>query len=626
MRTRVNRIELFGTTRRVTFGPGLNIVVGPISTGKTSLLELCRIAFGASVHDLPPEIAAISAIHADLTVGEIQFDVLRPLTDTRKEFVTVRLGGNTLSLTNDASSFRPEISRASSRKERYSEWLLSMFGLPKISVPKAPTKDDSEPTPVSIRDYFMYCDLPKEEIRTQVFSHKDTYKNNKRKYVFELLYGLYSAEMANEQARLRDVRAIRAQSEIHVRAVDAVLRESPWGHAAAIAKEVAAIERELQLLDEARAGVAEASMRNYGVEGLRNEIRELDEKLEVVERAIRELKADRTRKKRLLAQINVQVTKLSRAMTARMALGQLKFILCPACGKPVAEDRVDVKHCVLCTQAIDLSEPSLEELATEQSRLAHQIDETEEILEQRAVELASAEVDLAELVASREALGQRLDTVLSHYVSDRAQSIADIASREATLRERLEQKRKIFEFVSNRQSAEDQIRALLEEEDELLAAIRAFRRNTGDAEIRITMLEREMSRILLRLNPPGFIDASSVTINRKTYLPEVGGRTFASLQSEGLTVEVNIAHALAHHIVESKLGGKLPSILFVDSPSGAFGRDGYDPRRVEAIYRELRAAVEAIDFQIIVVDTSIPRSMEESVVLRLSETERLVPD
>jgi hypothetical protein len=42
-----NSVALVGTSRTVEFTPGLNVLEGPISTGKTSLMRLLAIVLGA---------------------------------------------------------------------------------------------------------------------------------------------------------------------------------------------------------------------------------------------------------------------------------------------------------------------------------------------------------------------------------------------------------------------------------------------------------------------------------------------------------------------------------------------------------------------------------------------------
>src|SRR5690606_12840241 len=61
----------------------------------------------------------------------------------------------------------------------FSRWMLERLGLPIVEVPQAPTRPDSDPTPVTLNDFLMYCILDQDDIDTNVFGHRDTFKNIK---------------------------------------------------------------------------------------------------------------------------------------------------------------------------------------------------------------------------------------------------------------------------------------------------------------------------------------------------------------------------------------------------------------------------------------------------------------
>ena len=49
MRLQVNEIRLEGADRSVSFSPGLNIITGPIASGKTTLVRYLRFLLGGSL-------------------------------------------------------------------------------------------------------------------------------------------------------------------------------------------------------------------------------------------------------------------------------------------------------------------------------------------------------------------------------------------------------------------------------------------------------------------------------------------------------------------------------------------------------------------------------------------------
>lgn len=620
MKTRIRRIQLASTERNIRFSPGLNIIYGPISTGKSQLLRLCRIAFGAKVKGLGPEVRGIRDIQADLEVGDFEFRVYRPLTDTARELICVSWNDHELLLANEAKPYRGQ---------RYSEWLLGVFGLPVINVPSAPTRDESSPTPLSIRDYMMYCSLPKEEIGSQVFSHTHPHKDIKRRYIFELLYGIYSAEIANEQSRLREVRHIRANLEIQLRAIEAVYDDLPWGTEEMIVEELSRLQAELTAVQARKIETREATEQKSGVALLRSLVQHLDHKIGELHGQLGEYEAGARSRALLVKQLKSQVNKLSRAMTATGAFGRIRYKRCPVCGSGIDDSsRTDHLHCQLCLQPASPDEISLREFADEQRRIALQIEETEELSTNSEEEARRLRAKLEVVEAERNELSRQLDDKVSSFISDREQEIVGLAEAGARMRERVSTLESALKFARHRKEKRKRFDNIVEEENSIMESLEDLRSDRGISDTRIRMLEQEMSSILSRMKVPGFLDVRDVWINRTTYLPEVGGRQFEDLLSEGLTVEVNVAHALAHQVVTQKLGLGLPGILFIDGPSAAFGDDGYDPERCKAMYEQIRNVCEdsGVNVQVIVADNRVPTDFSNYIRLELSENDRLIPD
>ncbi len=178
MRLRVDQVSLVEGDRTVDFRPGLNVIDGPIATGKTTLLNLCRILLGSRIHNLIPELHALPAVNGRLTIGKRQYAVSRPLVSTPTAVVEVaEIGGA-------GEGWRLPVRQSTpGLEETYRAWLLRMLGLPSLQVPRAPTQPESDPTPVTIADYLNYCFLTQDEIDNSVIGHRDFYRNIKRRYV-----------------------------------------------------------------------------------------------------------------------------------------------------------------------------------------------------------------------------------------------------------------------------------------------------------------------------------------------------------------------------------------------------------------------------------------------------------
>ena len=83
MRVRIDQISLLGTDRTVTFESGLNVITGPIASGKSTLLRLCRVLVGAGVEGMPQEVRKqVAAVSGKLQLGDESYDIVRPLNSS----------------------------------------------------------------------------------------------------------------------------------------------------------------------------------------------------------------------------------------------------------------------------------------------------------------------------------------------------------------------------------------------------------------------------------------------------------------------------------------------------------------------------------------------------------------
>jgi hypothetical protein len=228
---------------------------------------------GAAVEDIPPEVRDnVSALTGRIRIDESLYSVVRPLvgTDTAK-----------VDIAGDGQAWRlPALRRDATATTTYGRWLLERLGLPALDVPMAPTRPaESGTTPVSVNDYLLYCHLTQDEIDSSVFGHRDNFKNIKRKYVFEILYGLYDAQTASLQESLRETQQELRQLQSGVAAFERFLVDTPWENRAAIEARLAQARLELSQSEDASASLADEASRAPRAQALRQRIAELDESL-----------------------------------------------------------------------------------------------------------------------------------------------------------------------------------------------------------------------------------------------------------------------------------------------------------------------------------------------------------
>jgi energy-coupling factor transporter ATP-binding protein EcfA2 len=152
VRLRIDSITLIGAERGFSLQAGLNIITGPIASGKTTLLRCMRGLFGDGLENFPREAREIiTNLAGKVLIGKEAYDIVRP-------FVTTPTAMIDIAGLNEARRL-PAFRAVEGEQLTYTNWLLQELRLPRINVPTAPTQPDSDTSPLSINDYMMYCHL-----------------------------------------------------------------------------------------------------------------------------------------------------------------------------------------------------------------------------------------------------------------------------------------------------------------------------------------------------------------------------------------------------------------------------------------------------------------------------------
>lgn len=619
MRVRIANLALQGTDRSVNLGSGLNIVSGPITTGKTTTLRLIRMLLGSSVSALPAEIREhVPGIRGSLQLGDDRFQVYRPLVGTATARVEVA---------GEQSTWRlPASAPDHGAPETYADWLLSHLGLPRIQVPSAPTRADSSPTPVTINDYLNYCVLSDRDIDSMVFGHDDPFRNIKRRYVFQIIYGIYGIESAALQERYRQLSAERSRLGHSTESLSKLLEDTPWANRAALYQEIAETQRQLREVEGEEVDAAARAPLPDLAQELRAAVQDLERAFSTTSTALMHEETSAASLAKLANQLETQSSRLTRAIVAETRLLDFEFVVCPRCGSAVSDERGSEVSCRLCLQAPSRTDDRVY-LVEEQNRIGLQLSETRELIRQH--ELAAAELRrrLNETAGRRRMLGEELDQRSSSYVSDAATQIADTASRRARTDERLRRLNDyatLFRRLDESLAEQGQLDAEMAAIEEQLAQQTA---RSDATERRIRRLEANFALVLNRFDLPRFADPPTVQIDRGTFLPKVDGRSFDTA-SQGMRVLINVAHALAHQITAIEEDLALPNILIVDALSSNLGHGGYDESVRERVYEFLIEMSEEHGdrLQIIVADNDVPEVAASKVCLELGREDMLVPN
>jgi hypothetical protein len=614
----LDRLELLGGDRACELRPGLNIVYGPIATGKSTLVKLLRALFGSIPDDLPPEVSQnVSSLRAAATVGDGAYHILRRLVTT--DTALVEVVGDRQALLLPASKPTP------AHLQTYSDWLLDTLRIPNIRVPAAPSRPESEPTPVTFTDFLNYCVLRGHEIDNCVFGHTQPYRDIKRRYVFEIVYGLYDESVARLQTRLRGIENQLAYLRGETSVADRIFAGTELQSIEGVR---VALEHNRQVTEDLgarEAAIGRAAQSNPESAQLRLDVEQLSMLLTALTREFNLAQAQIADLHALVAQLRSQQARLIRAIVAEEALVDFEFIVCPRCGQPLTGARADDGQCSLCLQA---SPPPRDVTAiqAESDRIDEQIADTIQLVESRVAVLDDLRKQITEAEYRRADAGRRLDELTAAYVSDLQAGIARMASERAKAQTEVAKYRQFLLILERSEAAKSRLAQLTEERDLVRRQLEETSARLRVGQVNVAAFEDRFYEYLQRLHIPTFGRPLTAGITPHTYLPVVAGRDFDRLSSQGLQVLVNIAHALAHHTVAIDRNLPLPGLLVIDGPSSNVGTEGYDAERLSDVYSLLdsvaRTYAEAL--QIVVVDNTVPPDRRGWIQLTLSEEDRLI--
>lgn len=617
MRLQFRSIELPGADRRVEFGPGLNLIVGEIATGKTSLIELARGLLGAFWESLPPEVEAASAgVQGEVLLRDERYEVFRPF-GSGSLVEAAEIGG-------DEAVRLPVARPATPGGATYGDWLLTKLDLPHLVVPRAPTQPESDPTAVSISDYLRYTHIPQDQMGLEVFGHRNPFRNIKRKYVFEITYGFYGYETAILQEELRDVSSKIRGLELDSNALDRVLSGTALASRAELLAQLVDVEERQVVLSQRTRSQAVDSARNDPtlVEDRQRIFRMASEVAELLS-SIAELDQASARLRELEDQLHHQIERTSRAIVAGTYIYDIEFRVCPRCGSAVGPTRTDDEHCLLCLQ-----EPQLDfdrtTLLKEQERLEAQVSETAELIGYQRRQSDELRSRVADLETIRAELSASINARTHSWVSSEAEDLRAVAAEAASLEATADKLREFLDVHQRFDAGREELTILQDRRVDLQTRLEAERGQVAEAEERTRIMGEYFASILETFRAPQLGEA---TIDRGTYLPRISGRTFDSLSSPGWRTLVGVAYALAYHETALDLNLEVPAQLIVDSPATHLGSEGLDPERVAAMYRYFAEMCDRRGdaFQLIVVDNSVPSGAERFVRVRLSDADRLIP-
>ncbi|MFK0154072.1 hypothetical protein ACIQVK_18625 [Streptomyces sp. NPDC090493] len=597
------------TEKTYRFDRPATVITGPIGTGKSSLLMLFKHALGGTAMLTPAVRDHVLSVQAEVVAG------------TERLVLRRTIGGDTANTVDllDPHSLALErtlpLRSTDSGGPTLSDHLLDALGFPRVQI-AARREGAARPQNLTFNDLYAYVYLQAREIDRQVVGHLDSWFEPKRKELFRLMFALTDNVLLQLKATASQLTdRLKARSAEHDNVGQFLAASDPRSDDELRAELV-------QLRDT--LGRAESALAS-----LRTELEEqtaadtaLREELQAAIHAARHAEeevsaaADLVEARRaVVAQVQLDLSRLARSATAIDQLSPFEFVVCPRCMQSLTTRAVQDGHCVVCLQP-DPAEADVDPAAIEETRtvLQQQLEDAQHIEQSDEAHLHASRQRSQQLSFAVTSLRRQLDAQTRDAVAPRFDAIADASTRVAGLKASIDAITQLRESWARVRAIDKDIRDIKAERRQVNKDIKEKAEQLKASQTLLGDLSTEFGRLLTSWHLPWI---QTAVIDRDSYLPVVDGQPFESLQASGggIATSVNLAYSLTLLAFGLDHADVLvPSLLVIDSPRKAFGNNAPDRQRATEIYSRFRTLADAYGdrLQLIIADNDPPPITSDS--------------
>ncbi|BCJ76970.1 hypothetical protein CS0771_65140 [Catellatospora sp. IY07-71] len=582
------------------FDNPLTALIGSVGTGKSSLLMLLKHALGGRAALTPAVRENVTNVIVDLEVGDVRLALRRSVPD--------RVG--TVDVI-DPFTFGIERSlsvRAGAGVESVSDYLLTLLGFPRERVPTRRRGATEETVALTFQNLWEYVYIEAVDIDREIAGHRQHWSNRARLELFKLMFKFSDSEVNRLRRQEGELNSAVKRYKEQVDAVKLFLEAGQTPPAAELAAKRRDIHATLTTVSRALQNLRSATTPPNESDPLFVELDFLMQREQRLQTEAATRAGTVQTRRALLAQLELDLLRLDRSDAAEEALGRFDYLTCPRCFQ-------DLQHhshglCRVCGQPDPLLPVSAATHADARLRLEEQISETAALLEEDAIGARTAEEEL--LAARLHVLRARaqIDRISRERIVPAIAQIEDFSARQATLLaelERLDEFKRMWgifaEFESKHRQTTHELR-------QVRLAIRQHGATIMEARQYLAEFEDAFRYELSQLNIPG-VNVQMASIDPEDFLPRIGGARFEEVQASGggVTTAIRVAYNLA--LLRAAIDHPdilLPSLLIIDSPQNAIGRNESDVRLSQRIYERLYSITNVAGdrLQIIVADNELP--------------------
>ena len=599
---RVNRLIVFQGGHRaldIPFHPGVNIIRGRNSSGKTTVMDLLAYSLGSENMPWKPEASQCTDVVVEVQLNEGVACFRREISDDAMRPMAIFWGACDDALSAGAHQWERYPFRRSDHQSSFSQAIFNALGMPIAQ------GDGASNLTMHQLMRVLYADQP--SVHSPIFRHEDNFDSAlTRETVGNYLCGIFDEQLYSSQLRVREINVQLGKYESELRGIVSVLGKSgqtpdlEFSNDKIMELEAAREEltRSIIVLKESRTlpkkdanrARAKADELRVALNGARKRESLLKDELAAAE-------LDMADSLLFIGELEGRIQNLDESKEARAYLGNVLFSFCPSCLSELAEHRTDSAHCHLCTSEIG-NERGDTQLLRMRNELNLQLKESKNIVKRRADKIAELKNDLPFAKAETRRLEREYATVASSWSSDVETAVEERTRKLGVLDEEIRQaheQQKLASVIAELQKRRDVLSGELASLEEKITSLQLKQEARkldvasaiGAAAVRLLKLDIPLT--------PQFVDAKSVAFSFTDNNVSVNGtRNFS--ESSAVVLR-HIFHLALLSVSTEKPYMRVPRFMMLDGIDDGGMEEIRSHKLQEIIVNECEGL--AVDYQLI---------------------------
>lgn len=408
------------------YHPGVNIIRGENSSGKSTILNFIHYGLGGDVSEWSEMALLCERVIIEVEMSGKTMTLSRVVSDSSLQPMEIFFGSLEDSITTNRSQWERYPYRRSQQKESFSQVLFRL-----LEIPEAASEDSGNITMNQVMR-LLYADQlsPVDEL----FSHEGFDNAKIREAVGKLLCGAFDNELYTNELEIRATEkrydAVSAELNSLHRALgqaghDLTLawvieqRARADEERQAVGREIVHVQRE-STSDETRRPTLGAQKQAY--ESLVN----LQQQLAVQREERDSLEVAMADSASFIQSLDEKLSALKDSALVAQELGQARFSACPACYSEVPTTERGI--CALCKEPLDM-EMASERIGGLINETTLQLRQSRLLQEDRGSRLASAETALTAIESEWESAAKRYAEIQRRPTNEQEHRLSELYKR-----------------------------------------------------------------------------------------------------------------------------------------------------------------------------------------------------